>query len=112
MDDLDPTRPVFGITTAAELAGLNPQTLRLYETKGIVVPARTDGGTRRYSTEDVRRLGRVADLLGEGLNLAGVGAVMRLQDRNDDLESRNDALTSDNKALRRSIRSNDRRTPG
>lgn len=58
----------------------------------IVVPARTDGGTRRYGTDDVRRLERVAVLLGEGLNLAGVGAAMRLQDRNTDLEARNEEL--------------------
>lgn len=58
MENVDPARPVFGISTAADLTGLNPQTLRLYEARGIVVPARTDGGTRRYSTDDVRRLER------------------------------------------------------
>ncbi|MEJ7649748.1 MAG: MerR family transcriptional regulator [Nakamurella sp.] len=92
MNELDPTLGVYGIATAAELTGLNPQTLRLYETRGILVPARTEGGTRRYSSNDIRRLKRVAGLLGDGLNLAGAGAVLDLQDRNDELQAQNDTL--------------------
>lgn len=102
MAELDPTLGVYGITTAAELAGLNPQTLRLYEARGILVPARTTGGTRRYSSDDIRRLERVVGLLGEGLNLAGVGAVLDLQDRNDELQTQNDTLREGAPVSRRS----------
>ncbi|MGI8417868.1 MAG: MerR family transcriptional regulator [Nakamurella sp.] len=102
MVELDPTLGVYGIATAAQLTGLNPQTLRLYEARGILVPARTAGGTRRYSGDDIRRLDRVARLLGDGLNLAGVGAVLDLQDRNDDLRAQNDTLREGAQVSRRS----------
>ncbi|MDQ2847814.1 MAG: MerR family transcriptional regulator [Actinomycetota bacterium] len=102
MAELDPTLGVYGIATAAQLTGLNPQTLRLYEARGILVPARTAGGTRRYSSDDIRRLERVAGLLGDGLNLAGVGAVLDLQDRNDDLRAQNDTLREGPQVSRRS----------
>jgi MerR family transcriptional regulator/heat shock protein HspR len=74
-------RPRYMISVAAELVGMHPQTLRLYEAKGLVRPARTPGGTRLYSDADVDRLRLVQRLTTElGLNLAGVEHVLRLED--------------------------------
>ena len=70
---------VYVISVAAELAGLHPQTLRIYERKGLVDPARTGGGSRRYSDEDIDQLRRIQDLTNEGLNLAGVQKVLELE---------------------------------
>ena len=70
---------VYVISVAAELAGLHPQTLRIYERKGLVDPARTGGGSRRYSDEDIEQLRRIQDLTNEGLNLAGVQKVLELE---------------------------------
>ena len=76
-----PDRPRYMISVAAELAGLHPQTLRMYETRGLIRPARTPGGTRLYSENDVERLKLVQRLTTElGLNLAGVEHVLRLED--------------------------------
>jgi len=76
-----PDRPRYMISVAAELAGLHPQTLRMYEARGLVRPARTPGGTRLYSELDVERLRLVQRLTTElGLNLAGVTHVLRLED--------------------------------
>jgi MerR family transcriptional regulator/heat shock protein HspR len=75
----DPARGVFVISVAAELAGVHPQTLRIYERKGLVDPARTGGGNRRYSEEDIELLRRIQDLTTEGLNLAGVKRVLALE---------------------------------
>jgi MerR family transcriptional regulator/heat shock protein HspR len=74
-------RGIYMISVAAELVGMHPQTLRLYETKGLVRPQRTAGGTRRYSEADVERLRIIQRLTTElGLNLAGVELVLRLED--------------------------------
>jgi MerR family transcriptional regulator/heat shock protein HspR len=81
----DPTLGVFGITTAAELVGTGVQNLRAYEARGLVQPDRTPGGTRRYSTDDLDRLRHIGDLLADGLNLAGISAVLALEATNDDL---------------------------
>lgn len=70
---------LFGISVAAELAGTAAQNLRVYERHGLVVPARTDGGTRRYSHADVETVVRIRDLLEEGLNLVGVARVLTLE---------------------------------
>ena len=75
----DRRQAVFVISVAAELAGVHPQTLRIYERKGLVDPARTGGGSRRYSEEDIERLRRIQDLTNEGLNLAGVKRVIDLE---------------------------------
>jgi len=75
----EPTRAVYVISVAAELAGLHPQTLRIYERKGLVDPARTGGGSRRYSDEDIALLRRIQELTAEGLNLAGVQRVLELE---------------------------------
>jgi MerR family transcriptional regulator/heat shock protein HspR len=72
-------RGLFGISVAAELADTGVQNLRVYERHGLVEPARTEGGTRRYSEADVERLVRIRDLLDDGLNLAGVSRVLRLE---------------------------------
>ena len=75
------TRPIYMISVAAELVGMHPQTLRMYETKGLVRPKRTPGGTRLYSEADVERLRIIQRLTTElGLNLAGVELVLRLED--------------------------------
>jgi MerR family transcriptional regulator, heat shock protein HspR len=74
-------RPIYMISVAAELVGMHPQTLRMYETKGLVRPQRTPGGTRLYSEADVERLRIVQRLTTElGLNLAGAELVLRLED--------------------------------
>ena len=74
-------RPIYMISVAAELVGVHPQTLRLYENKGLVRPQRTPGGTRLYSEADVERLLIIQRLTTElGLNLAGVELVLRLED--------------------------------
>ena len=74
------TQAVYVISVAAELAGMHPQTLRIYERKGLLEPARTAGGNRRYSDEDIERLRRISDLAAEGMNLAGIRRVMELED--------------------------------
>lgn len=73
------TRAVYVISVAAELAGVHPQTLRIYERKGLVEPARTQGGSRRYSDADIELLRRIQELTDEGLNLAGVKRVLLLE---------------------------------
>ena len=79
MAEVDSTRGVYGITTAAELVGIDPQSLRLYERRGLLEPARTEGGTRRYSADDLDRLRRIRELLDAGLNLAGIALVLGLE---------------------------------
>ena len=76
----DPFRAVFVISVAAELAGVHPQTLRIYERKGLVDPGRTTGGSRRYSEVDIERVRRIQDLTTAGLNLEGVRRVIELED--------------------------------
>ena len=72
-------RAVYVISVAAELAGMHPQTLRIYERRGLLLPARTGGGTRRYSEADIVALRRIQELTNEGLNLAGVKRVLELE---------------------------------
>jgi len=81
-------RGVYGISTAAELVGMGVQNLRLYEARGLLVPDRTEGGTRRYSANDLNRLRRISDLLRAGLNLAGIGMVLDLEAQNTQLRAR------------------------
>jgi MerR family transcriptional regulator/heat shock protein HspR len=73
------SRAVYVISVAAELAGVHPQTLRIYERKGLLEPARTAGGSRRYSDEDILALRRIHELTDDGLNLAGVQRVLQLE---------------------------------
>ena len=83
----DPARGVYGISVAAELVGTGVQNLRAYEARGLLEPARTEAGTRRYSANDLVRLRRIGDLLEAGLNLAGIAMVMDLQDENSQLRA-------------------------
>lgn len=80
-----PQHAVYVISVAAELAGVHPQTLRIYERKGLVEPARTAGGSRRYSDENIALLRRIQELTNEGLNLAGVQRVLELEAENREL---------------------------
>lgn len=83
---------VYIISVAAELAGVHPQTLRIYERKGLIEPFRTPGGTRRYSDEDLERLGLIQELTAEGVNLEGVRRILSLQSENNRLRSQVDRL--------------------
>jgi MerR family transcriptional regulator/heat shock protein HspR len=74
-----PNQAVYVISVAAELAGMHPQTLRIYERRGLVRPARTQGGNRRYSDADIERLQRISDLAEQGMNLEGIRRVMELE---------------------------------
>ena len=91
MDRRDHRTPLYAIAVAAQLVDLPEATLRLFESRGLLLPARSAGGTRRYSDHDIERLRRAARLRDEGLNIAGIGRVMDLQDENDDLR---DALNA------------------
>ena len=86
---------VYVISVAAELAGVHPQTLRIYERKGLVDPARTGGGSRRYSDEDIELLRRIQDLTNEGLNLEGVRQVLALEERVEALQRQLDELRAE-----------------
>ncbi len=81
MDNERFNRAVYVISVAAELAGMHPQTLRIYERKGLVEPSRTGGGSRRYSDADIALLSRIQELTNEGMNLAGVKRVLELEAR-------------------------------
>ena len=87
-----PGRGLFSIAVAAELTGLHPQTLRIYEREGLLDPARSPGGTRRYSTEDIGRLPQIMALTADGLNLAGVRRVLELQEETRQLQAEIDRL--------------------
>jgi DNA-binding transcriptional MerR regulator len=93
-------RGVYGISVAAELSGISEQSLRLYERHGLLTPDRSVGGTRRYSADDLVRLQRISELVAAGVNLAGVGRILLLEDRNAALDDRNATLEGDNAALR------------
>ncbi len=87
-----PSQGVYGITVAAELSGIPVQSLRLYERHGLLSPARSDGGTRRYSADDLARLQRISELLAAGVNIAGVARILDLQDDNAALLAANQAM--------------------
>jgi DNA-binding transcriptional MerR regulator len=78
---------VYGISVAAELVGMGVQNLRLYEARGLLEPERTEGGTRRYSADDLDRLRRIGNLLEAGLNLVGIGMVLDLEAQNMQLRT-------------------------
>lgn len=85
-------RGVYGISVASELSGVAVQSLRLYERHGLLQPARSDGGTRRYSADDISRLRRISELVDAGVNLAGIGRILDLQDDNAELQAANRAI--------------------
>ncbi|MBF4564158.1 MerR family transcriptional regulator [Plantibacter sp. VKM Ac-2876] len=91
MAERDGTTPVYGIAVAAQLAGVPEASLRLFESKGLLTPSRTEGGTRRYSEDDIERLKRVTDLRDDGVNLAGIARVLDLEDINQGLRDQLDA---------------------
>lgn len=82
-----PNQAVYVISVAAELAGMHPQTLRIYERRGLVNPARTQGGNRRYSDRDIDVLRRISQLAEEGMNLEGIRRVMELEAENERLRA-------------------------
>ena len=88
----EPGRGLFSISVAAELTGLHPQTLRLYDQEGLVRPGRSAGGTRRYSTDDIDRLHQVMTLTSDGINLAGVRRILQLQEETQLLQAEVDRL--------------------
>lgn len=104
-----PDRGVYGISVAAELSGVAVQSLRLYESYGLITPARSDGGTRRYSADDLARLQRISALVDSGVNLAGIARILDLEDDNATLSADNTDLRSTNRGLRRAAK--DARSP-
>jgi DNA-binding transcriptional MerR regulator len=94
----DPARAVYGISVAADLVGMTPPTLRLYEERGLLDPERTEGGTRRYSQNDLDVLHRIGQLVADGVNLAGVAAVLELERHNLQLAAENRQMRKDRKA--------------
>jgi MerR family transcriptional regulator, heat shock protein HspR len=99
-----PDRGVYGISVAAELSGIPVQSLRLYERHGLLSPARSDGGTRRYSAYDLARLQRISALIDAGVNLAGIARILSLEDDNAVLSAANTDLRSTNRTLRNSAK--------
>jgi MerR family transcriptional regulator/heat shock protein HspR len=92
----DEFRPVFMISVAAELAEMHPQTLRMYERKGLIRPSRSSKSTRLYSLADVERLRRIQQLVADsGLNLAGVERVLEMEQQMESLQRRLDVLQTD-----------------
>ena len=97
-------RPIYMISVAAELVGMHPQTLRMYETKGLVRPKRTPGGTRLYSEADVERLRLIQRLTTDlGLNLAGVERVLELEEQLERASRRLEALERRSREMRAAI---------
>jgi MerR family transcriptional regulator/heat shock protein HspR len=90
----EPGRGLFSISVAAELTGLHPQTLRLYDQEGLVSPGRSAGGTRRYSTDDIDRLHQIMALTSDGVNLAGVRRILELQEETRLLQAEIDRLAA------------------
>jgi MerR family transcriptional regulator/heat shock protein HspR len=90
--DAQPALLPYAISVAAQLTGVQPQMLRTYEARGLLDPFRTDGGTRRYSAEDVERARRITTMLASGLNLEGVQQVLALQHEVSRLQALVDAM--------------------
>jgi MerR family transcriptional regulator/heat shock protein HspR len=107
----DEHRPVYVISVAAELAGVHPQTLRIYERRGLLDPARTGSGNRRYSEEDISLLRRIQDLTNAGVNLEGVRRILALLEENERLRAElersrteaRDAIARTHKQYRRDL---------
>jgi MerR family transcriptional regulator, heat shock protein HspR len=103
---------VYGISVAAELSGIGVQTLRLYERNGLLTPSRSEGGTRRYSSDDLIRLKRIGELVDAGINLAGIARILDLEDDNATLSESNSDLRSSNRTLRDSAKTAKSGEPG
>jgi MerR family transcriptional regulator/heat shock protein HspR len=103
-DRFEQERALYIISVAAELAGVHAQTLRIYERKGLIEPARTEGGSRRYSERDIALLRRIQELTNEGVSLVGVRKVLDLEDELTRALDRIDALEAKLEALQREHR--------
>ena len=104
MNDVDTGHAVYSISVASELSGVDPQMLRTYEQRGLVSPFHTDGGTRRYSRDDLDRIADITSLLAEGLNLAGIGQVLTLRDKARRLAAELGALHAASEPDRQEVR--------
>ena len=100
MSKTDRNRPLYMISVAADLAGLHPQTLRIYESKGLVTPQRTKGNTRMYSQADIERLELISQLTDEGIHLAGVMRIIDQHKQMDKLEAQIESLRKELKVAR------------
>ncbi len=87
VDDPSRTLGVYGISVAAELSGTAADSLRLWERHGLLMPARTNGGTRRYSSDDLTRIRRITTLVAAGVNIAGIARILDLEDDNTALRA-------------------------
>lgn len=103
-DHVDSGHAVYSISVASELSGVDPQMLRTYEQRGLVTPFRTGGGTRRYSRDDIDRISTITSLLAQGLNLAGIGQVLKLRAHSDRLAAELGELQAASEPDRREIR--------
>jgi DNA-binding transcriptional MerR regulator len=90
----DPDQALYAISVAGELTGVDPQMLRIYEARGLLDPARTGGGTRRYSGQDIQRIQRITMFLAAGLNLAGIAHVFALENETQHLRDEVERLRS------------------
>jgi MerR family transcriptional regulator/heat shock protein HspR len=97
------TRALYVISVAAELAGVHPQTLRIYERKGLLAPARTSGRSRRYSDHDIQLLRRIQELTNEGISLMGVHRILALEQDLDEARQREARLEASVDALQREM---------
>jgi DNA-binding transcriptional MerR regulator len=104
MNEVDPGQAVYAISVASELSGVDPQMLRIYEQRGLVSPFRTDGGTRRYSRDDIDRIADITTLLAKGVNLAGIGQVLKLRDQGHRLAAELSELQAASEPDRQEIR--------
>ena len=86
-ENVDPSTPLFAVTAAAELAGMHPQTLRQYDRLGLVVPGRTQGGSRRYSLNDIQQLREIAELSAQGMSLPAIARLIQLENEVNELRS-------------------------
>ena len=102
------TRAVYIISVAAELAGVHPQTLRIYERKGLLRPARTAGNTRRYSERDIDRLRRIQELTERGINLAGVKRIIEMQAEMERMREEVARIHGELEQVKRRLREGDR----
>jgi MerR family transcriptional regulator/heat shock protein HspR len=100
----DPNHPMYVISIAAELAGVHPQTLRVYERKGLLTPKRTQGNSRRYSEHDIDLLRRIQDLTNEGINLAGVMRILELENELQRMRTRLQKSADEMQEIREQVR--------
>ena len=99
----DKNRPLYMISVAAELTGMHPQTLRIYESKGLVSPQRSMGNTRLYSQADIERLDLISRLTDEGINLAGVVRILDMKSQMEERDAEIEALRDEVRALREQV---------